>query len=298
MKAVFEFPVAMNRHCIALDVEVLRWAWAAGLFESPAELERCRTQKINWFAAYLFPEELPLKLELIMKFFLCLFLLDDLLDIYLDRDMEHYLIHLRSGKASHPVPRLEKLGASLLQFNQEIVQANGVSGLGKQWEQTWQDHLEALQWELRSKRSAVPPVLEAYRRYRPIASGAYLAMGFLRTDNTFLDCFSELLESQLARFICLSNDLASHTKELKIGDFHNEVLILREEIGDIAIGWVQNEIVRLRKSIWMLAEQVGSQSEQCDRWARSLLLQAGGCTAWTAETSRYQVYINGNSATH
>ena len=292
------FPSALNTEIKVLDPKVLRWAWTAGMFENPGELERCRNQKINWFAGYLFPEESPFKLEQIMKFFLCLFLLDDLLDIYLDSHMEQYLKHLKSGKASHPILRLEKLGGNLLQLNKEIIQGYGASYLRKQWEATWQEHLEALQWEIRSKKNGVAPALKEYRMYRPKASGAYLAIGFLKKDDSLQDCKSELLESLVARYICLSNDLASYTKEMKIGDFHNEVHILKKEIGEEAIVWVQKEIVRLRKSIWVLTEQVGAQSEQCFRWTRSLLLQAGGCTAWTVESSRYQVYINGNSATH
>lgn len=52
-----QFPAALHMQTASLDTKVLRWAWSAGLFETHAELERCRIQKINWFAGYLFPEE-------------------------------------------------------------------------------------------------------------------------------------------------------------------------------------------------------------------------------------------------
>ena len=298
MKAVIEFPVAINRHCRSLDVAVLKWAWAAGLFEDPAELERCRLQKVNWFAGYLFPEEMPKRLELIMKFFLCLFLLDDLLDIRMEPGMIEFLKNLKAGKSFHADARLQSLGSALLLLHKAIQQENAFSGAKGEWDLVWFDYLEALQWETQLKLDGIPPALKEYRLYRPFASGAYLALQFLRKKTAGLVCEAELLEYTTVRYICLSNDLASYEKELAIGDVHNEVLILREDIGDEALLQVQQEINSLRKRILLLAGQAWSQSYGCMDWIRSLLLLAGGSGAWTADTSRYKAYINGSSGSH
>ncbi|MEB2778470.1 terpene synthase family protein [Algoriphagus sp. D3-2-R+10] len=298
MRAVFEFPIAINRHCKTLDVQILNWAWKAGLFEDPAELERCRLQKINWFAGYLFPEELPERLELIMKFFLGLFLLDDLLDIAIDIAMIEFLEGLKTGNSSHANERLACLGSILLLLHKAIRQEYESPIAEKEWNNAWLDYLEALQWETQTKIDGIPPVLKEYRFYRPIASGVYMAMLLVRKENDMRGCISELLELSMARYICLSNDLASYLKELAIGDSHNEVLLLMESMGDTAIPWVQKEVNQLRKWILLLADQVCKKSDECDDWIRGFLLLAGGCGAWTAETSRYQAYINGSSRSH
>ncbi|MDR7128108.1 hypothetical protein J2X69_000436 [Algoriphagus sp. 4150] len=293
-----QFSSALNLHTPTLSDKILVWARSTGLFESPAELERCRLQKVNWFAGYLFPEEMPERLELIMKFFLCLFLLDDLLDIRMEPGMIEFLKSLKAGQSFHADARLQSLGSTLLLLHQAIQQENAFSGAKGEWDIAWFDYLEALQWEIQIKLYGTSPVLKEYRLYRPIASGAYLAMQFLRKKRAGLACEAELLEYTTVRYICLSNDLASYKKELAIGDVHNEVLILREDMGDEAPAWVQQEINSLRKRILLLAGEVWSQSCGCRDWIHSLLLLAGGSGAWTADTSRYKAYINGSSGSH
>lgn len=290
------FPSALNSETRILDEKVLRWAWNAGLFESPAELERCRLQKINWFAGYLFPEEPSEKLELIMKFFLCLFLLDDLLDIAIDTSMIEFLQDLKTGKSLHPNSRLHNLGRELLLLYQAIKEGNATPFVREQWQCAWLEYLAALQWEIQIKINGIPPELVEYRVNRPKTSGVYLAMLLIRQEKDIRGCFSELLEFSLARYIYLSNDLASYTKELAIGGPHNEVIILMESMGDRAVLWVSQEVKQLRKKIVLLAKQVGDDFGTCQAWVHRLLLLAGGCEAWTAETSRYQKYINGNIA--
>jgi len=288
------FPSALNSETRILDEKVLRWAWDAGLFESPAELERCRIQKINWFAGYLFPEEETDRLELIMKFFLGLFLLDDLLDIVIDRSMVEFLEDMKTGNSIHPNSRLQILGSNLLLLNKAIEEEYGFPFVQEQWHNTWLEYLEALQWEIQIKIAGISPGLEEYRVNRPKTSGVYLAILLIRQGKDIRGCISELLEFSMARYIYLSNDLASYKKELAIGDPHNEIIILMKSMGDTAITWVQQEVKQLRKRILLLTEQVCINFGSCEEWIRRLCLLAGGCQAWTAETSRYQKYINGN----
>ncbi|MFC5623626.1 terpene synthase family protein [Algoriphagus winogradskyi] len=298
MKTSHEFPVAINLHCKAIDVKVLKWAWEAGLFESPAEFERCRIQKINWFAGYLFPEEDAERLELIMKFFLSLFLLDDLLDIGSDRSLIEFLEDLKTGNSIHSSNRLHSLGYALLLLHKEIEQKYAVSYESEQWYNAWLEYLQALQWEVRIKMEGIKPELEEYRIYRPKSSGVYLAMILNRQGKDMRGCLAEFLEFSMARYIYLSNDLASYEKELAIGDTHNEIIILLESMGDTAISWVKQELRQLRKRILALTKQACISFQGCEEWIRRLLLLAGGCEAWTAETSRYQNYINGKLGAH
>jgi len=292
-----DFPQAINLHTSALDADVLRWAWTAGLFESASELERCRIQKINWFAGHLFPTEDPGKLELIMRFFLCLFLLDDLLDTFSESDSLPFLKGLKDGTAKTEHPRLNALGDALIQSHNSL--DDGISG--RIWSQQWMEalgqYLTGLQWEVDNKSNNRMPKLEDYRMHRPASSGVYLAIHLLRSENHPDCCEADLLEDEIARFICLSNDLVSYDKEFAIGDFHNELIILKEYIGEEVQVWAAREIRFLQKRIIILGEQVGSKSDICQRWVESLFLMVGGCLSWSGETSRYVAYVNGTLKT-
>ncbi|MBN7816263.1 terpene synthase family protein [Algoriphagus pacificus] len=298
MKAIYEFPVAMNLHCKAIDHEVLKWAWNSGLFESPAELERCRIQKINWFAGYLFPEEKKERLTLIMKFFLGLFLLDDLLDIAIERQMIEFLEGIKVGISQHPNQRLSNLGTELILLQKALKEENSLPLTRDQWSLAWLEYLEALQWEVLLKIEKKRPLLEEYRIHRPKTSGVYLALLLIRRGKDVRACVSELLEFSMARYIYLANDLASFKKEKEIGDPHNEIIILMDSMGDTALPWVQQELKQLRKRILLLTEKICINFGNCEAWIRRLLLLAGGCETWTAETSRYQNYINGKYGGH
>ena len=291
------FPSALHTGVRVLDEKVLHWAWNTGLFEGPAELERCRLHKINWFAGFLFPEEEAERLELIMKFFLGLFLLDDLLDITRNSAMMDFLEGMKTGNSMHDNSRIQILGTNLLQLH-KVMESYYTDSSSDRWCYSWLEYLQALQWEMRIKMEGIKPPLEEYRINRPKTSGVYLALLLIRQGKDVGGCISELLEFTMARYIYLSNDLASYTKELAIGDPHNEIILLMESMGDIAVAWVQQEVRQLRKRILGLADQVGSNFESCSEWISRLLLLAGGCEAWTAETSRYQNYINGKLGAH
>lgn len=288
-----KFPSSLHIQAPTLDTQVLRWAWSIGLFEEHAELERCRIQKINWFAGYLFPEESHEKLELIMRFFLCLFLLDDLLDHLEEKDAWSFLRGLRIRLTQSEFPRLKVLGAMLIQTH-DLLGESGPSAVWRQeWMDVWNHYVSGLLWEMKNKSRNQMPSLEDYRYHRPSSSGVYMAIHLLRPSIHPTTCESELLEHAIARLICLSNDLASFDKEFAIGDFHNELIILRPSYGDQVQAWANMEIRSVQKRIHVLATSVSLQSETCKLWVESLFLMVGGCSAWSEETSRYVAYING-----
>lgn len=292
-----DFPSALHPKTSFLDLSVLRWGWNAGLFEHHAELERCRIQKINWFAGYLFPLEMPEKLELIMRFFLCLFLLDDLLDNYLGSDSLDYLKSLKSSSPQTETIRINALGHALIQTHNSLREI-GPSGIWqKEWLEAWENYISGLQWEVENKSKNLIPQLEDYRLYRPLGSGVFLAIHLLRTASHPDTCEADLLENDIARLICLSNDLASSEKEFAIGDFHNELIILKESLGEQVQAWAVQEIRFIEKRIFALGNEVGTKSETCKRWVENLFLLVGGCLAWSEETSRYVAYVNGTLKT-
>lgn len=291
------FPSALHLQTSNLDIQVLRWAWSRGLFDGHSELDRCRIQKINWFAGYLFPEESTAKLENIMQFFLCLFLLDDLLDHISERDSYRFLRSLLLRSAQSEIPRLQALGAAMIQVHESLKNSEPSQNWQQEWMDTWNHYISGLLWEMKNKSWSQMPNLEDYRFHRPSSSGVFLAIHLLRPSIYPNACEAELLEQAIARLICLSNDLASFDKELAIGDFHNELIILQSALGEKVKAWAAMEIRSIQKRIHILASRVSSQSDTCKRWVESLFLLVGGCLVWSEETSRYVSYVNGSLKT-
>lgn len=291
------FPAAINCHIQIVDTKVLRWAWSAGLFETHAELERCRIQKINWFAGYLFPEEDPEKLELMMRFFLCLFLLDDLLDHISEKYAYDFLRGLILMSPQSESPRLHALGSALILTHESLGKFGPSEQWKKEWIETWTHYIAGLLWETKNKSWSQMPNLEDYRYYRPLSSGAFLAIHLLRSATHPKFCEADFLEHHIARLICLSNDLASFEKEFVIGDFHNELIILKDALGEKVQSWAVQEIRQIQNRISALAKEVSLKSETCNSWVEGLLLMVGGCLAWSEETSRYVAYVNGTLKT-
>lgn len=294
MKNIIQyFPAAINRNIQNLDTKVLRWAWSLGLFEAHAEVDRCRKQKINWFAGYLFPGEDPEKLELIMRFFLCLFLLDDLLDNHSEPESMEFLNELKYRIPHTKISRLRVLGITLLQTQHNLGKAGPNQNWEKEWMETWENYISGLHWEVENKFKNHMPLLEDYRVHRPYSSGVFLAIHLLRTKNHSTSCEAAILEHDIARLICLSNDLASYDKEFAIGDFNNELIILKGALGKKVQSWAIQEIRFIQKRIFALGNELVTKSETCRLWVESLFLLVGGCLAWSEETSRYVVYVNG-----
>ncbi|WP_026968018.1 terpene synthase family protein [Algoriphagus terrigena] len=292
-----QFPSAFNPHCLALEPEILRWAWNAGLFEEVAELERCRLQRINSFPGFLFPSLPSDKLAPVMKFFLCLFLLDDLLDVELDVDKISYLEKLSCPTDAEfgELTRTERLGKQLSSLHQDIGNRIIDTLDESEWEEAWEVYISGLQWEVKNKSEGKIPSLSEYRISRPYSSGVYLAIQLLRPAQFDESCMTLYLEMDIARFICLSNDLDSLEKEHDLNDFHNEVRLLQLTTEKDVLPWVAEELNSLRLKIFELAAMLSQNSESCGKWVSSLLHLVGGCMAWASGNLRYQNKVNGKS---
>ncbi|PZV82298.1 hypothetical protein CLV31_109159 [Algoriphagus aquaeductus] len=287
------FPSALHRSTGECDLKVLRWAWQSGLFESHAELERFRVEKINWFAGFLYPEIDAEKLTLVMQFFLGLFLLDDLLDQ--DPSLSHmdYLEGLSRSSMNKDKGRKERIGNRLLELKEKLKNSFPEENSKREWEGSWKEYLNGLQWEIRNKIEGKIPDLEDYKYFRPYSSGVFLAIQLARTKKHFKNCETGILESTIARYICLSNDLVSLSKEKKANDFYNELIILQASFGRDAEAIAKKELGVLEEKIVSLSRLVTENDESCQTWINRLLHLVGGCLAWSAMTVRYFSPVNG-----
>lgn len=292
-----DFPVALNPSTPRLDKEVLIWAWNSRLFLSPGELEKARSQKLNWFASYLFPEAEEEEMRGTMKFFLWLFLIDDLLESENQNSSQEFLNQLLYPKPGSSCGRFDVF----LDVLPEIKlwwESLGEEKWQKDWKENWKHYLEGLRWEFQNKKNGIRPALSDYRLFRPYFSGVLLAIHLLRLPDLIESCESNLLEGKIARLICLSNDLSSAEKEKQVGDFHNEFLLMTIEQGISPIQaktYLVAEIKNLIRDIKTLSGITSKISLSCTDWTRRLNLLLGGCLYWSSQdTSRYHSQLNGH----
>lgn len=293
-----DFPVSLNLSTPRLDIEVLIWAWNCRLFISPGELEKAKSQKLNWFASYLFPEAEEGVLKGTMKFFLWLFLVDDLLDSENQDSSQEFLNQLLNPKTGSSCGRFDVF----LEVLPEIKvwwESLGGEKWQKAWKENWEHYLDGLRWEFQNKKNGIRPNLSDYRLFRPYFSGVFLAIHLLRLPDLVESCESNLLEGKIARLICLCNDLSSAEKEKQVGDFNNELLlmIVEHRISPIqAKTYLVTEIKNLSKDIKLLTQLSEKSSLSCTDWTRRLNLLLGGCLFWASQdTNRYQSTLNGHT---
>lgn len=286
---------ALNIETKALDPLVLKWAFSTQIISSTAELEKYNREKINYFAGYLFPELPARELEWIMKMFFWLFALDDQVDIAPRSECRTLIWALRTNRQLH-------CGYTYFHFFKTWEELKSTSP-GKAipawqagWDLNWSTFLNGLEWELNNKYFKSIPDLREYKYYRPHVSGVFLALHYLKLDMEFVPtCTSDLLESKIARWICLSNDLISADKEESGGDFHNELFLLSRIVSKReAKKQVEKEISLLHRHIHHLENEVLKNSPEYQVWISRLNLLMGGCAYWSNEvTVRYEGYLNG-----
>lgn len=286
------FHTALQINTRDTDESVLTWAktWLvndAGEIDLEM-LERCRSQRLNWFACYLFPMMETNKLDGIAKLFFCLFILDDLLDLMDGEEAEDYLEEMTHSKLKEGRYLLSELGLPIDVCYEKVLEYFSDEDHKEGFKRIWNLYVAGLQWEINNKRGIWKLTLEDYQRMRPHSSGVYIAIELLRGDRGYYGYDTKELENDIARFICLSNDLVSASKEKEIKDMHNEVLLLSEVYGEeVAVKMVKGELAYLNKKIIKNSQLISEVSIEIKIWVDSLHLLLGGCLYWSSETERY-----------
>lgn len=293
----WQFPVAIQRETPSLVDSLTRWAIGHQLIDPDRELHLIQQEKVLWFAGYLYPTLHAQTLEKVMRFFFCLFRLDDLLDRVAYQDSWAFLDGLYSGNLSF-------LNQRSPFFHWESVLGEvlvSLESLGNpEWkisfQAIWKAYLDAQIWELDNKKRGVYPDLGEYKQRRLDSSGVYLALHLLKSSWGELPGMTGYLEERVARFICLSNDLKSLDKEIQCRDFHNELYLLHYFTGcsmDQIKGFVLKELTGMLSQMQAMREVYESKGGDPE-WGEKLFLLVGGCMYWSEEdTLRYDTTVNG-----
>ncbi|RAI93831.1 terpene synthase family protein [Algoriphagus yeomjeoni] len=295
-------PVSINTATPLLEEKTYSWLWESGLVSSESRLKRMQDQKIMWFAGYLFPEIDPVKLELITRFFCCLFLFDDLLDEVAPKEAMYLLDALAVDTSE--LSECTSLSSTKVLIDQlgNLILSISLSG-SEHWQAgfyaSWRDYLKAQQWEVDNRKLGQAPSLPEYKEMRLFSSGVYLALHLLKVDGSNLDCSISWIEQKVGRIICLSNDLRSMEKERKDQDFHNELLLLQVQTGcsdSMIYGYANTQLEGLFDQLFKLLDMIKKKEGYSETWVNELLLLLGGCMYWSdQDTARYGKSVNGIS---
>lgn len=299
-------PVAVNLASPLLEPEIYIWMLNSQLIPGKSHLKVVQEQKITWFAGYLFPKMETHKLELITKFFCCLFVLDDLLDEKESKDSSQLLnalISIASGsKIRFSEFKLNFPDKALIEIINQLIHSISFFG-NESWKSgfyaNWKDYLMAQHWEVTNKQKGRTPFISEYKEMRLFSSGVYLALHLLKKDWENQECLINWVEQKVARIICLSNDLKSVEKERKDQDFHNELLLLQMQTGcsnSMVYTYANTQIEGLFDQLFSLLELLAKRERYPKAWVNELLLLLGGCMYWSNEdTARYGESLNGLS---
>lgn len=290
-----DFPVSINKNSPRMDMQILRWAktWLKNS-DGDADLgilKRCSVQKLNWFTCYLFPQLENSRLYPIGELFFCLFILDDLLDLMDREDAENFLSEMSTDKLELNSSLLSSFGLPVDACYLQVLERFPEKVWKEEFRSIWNNYIKGLQWESNNRKENRTPTLDEYQTMRPHSSGAFIAIHML---NAAFDRTNESkgLIIDVARYICLSNDLVSSAKEGAMGDIHNEVLLLSIEHGfEVAEKIVKGEISYLQKKIKNRGLLLRQTSEECKAWVDNLFLLVGGCLFWSWESDRYSESI-------
>ncbi|SMD44788.1 hypothetical protein SAMN00777080_3422 [Aquiflexum balticum DSM 16537] len=299
-----EFKV-LNPYYKIVDFEVNKWAEELNLFENEEEKIISKNQHLNKFTSRLYPNANLKELLPISKLILVLFLADDRADRFHGKGKIDFWKNLLSdfeqgtNNGQGIVWGMIFSEISLIHCNHNL---SSIALAGKNFRNLVRNFIKAGIWESENLFANNPPLPNEYLKKLKHSSGAEIAIHFLthiqsnKIDlGTLYSPELKQLRKTLLLIICLSNDLASFSKEECSGDFHNLVLLYeihfklnRKE----SIARVIEKLNLLKKKYLSLLKQVqknpGICPEKkisiCDSFNGLLL----GCEIWAKEdTGRY-----------
>ncbi|MFB7126481.1 terpene synthase family protein [Kitasatospora sp. NPDC056273] len=308
--ALRDFTAHRGAHADAADAEALRWAEAAGLCDTPAELRNLAGIRPGLLAAWCHPRADRPDSVLVAMWMAWLFLLDDRIDEgELGRDadlLEGYLreplgIVLCGSEPTSPV------GRALAEIVERVS-----DGMPAPWALRFRrhvaDYLSACVWQAAHRQASQVPRLDGFPAWRR-AFGAIMPSFDLveRTDGCVLPSslyysrpFQELLVAA-ADLVCWTNDLMTVDKEAAQGDPHNLVLVTahhggtdRHAAAHLVTDAFEERLhahARARRELADLTRALAvppGPRRQADHCAQALLGWARGHLEWGLGTPRYR----------
>ncbi len=232
------FPSAVNKHAATLHQRTLEWARRFQLLEKEADYQDLSASKNSWLVARTYPNAPLEKLQVVSDWITWLFILDDVSEESekqpdsLAAMYARFLDILKGSLASDSANPLECGLQDMRLRLLEQAPPNWMSRFIRRCEECW----DAWGWEATNRQKGIAPAVDSYIKMRPFTGGL---MSFLEMIDIAegialpLEVREDLRVQQLTlianKVVLYANDIFSLEKEMKQGDFHNLVPILKQE---------------------------------------------------------------------
>ncbi len=237
------FPPALSMHAEAVHEATVDWARRFELAEEGSTVRQIRASKLGLLAGRFHPEAPREELRLVSDWYLWMFVRDDRCDETELGENPRLLASKDSRfmdilEGAEPRSGEDPLGRALHDLRRRVVSKAPSSLWVRRFVRTVRAHFDSSLWETANRAEGLTPDLATYVRMRPVTGGMHVDAGLIEmTKKIFLA--SDVLEHPAVRslttasnnVVCWANDLFSLEKELKSGDVHNLVVVLREARG-------------------------------------------------------------------
>jgi hypothetical protein len=231
------FPAGMNPHAVTVEHATIAWATHMGLIQHATDAERFLRLQYGTLMARAYPNAPLPTLQLISDWNTWLFLLDDQCD-------EAGLGHAPDQLAAVHAALLDILhgGSPHQQTPHNLALYDLATRLQAYADSPWLDrfrlqvaeYFKANIWETKNRARGRVPDLTTYLAMRPYTGAVYTYLALIEFAGR-LDLPAAVHAHPIVRqlmemtnnIICWANDLMSLDKELRHGDVHNLVLVLR-----------------------------------------------------------------------
>ncbi|HEX8705327.1 MAG TPA: hypothetical protein VF815_41225 [Myxococcaceae bacterium] len=229
----------MSPHTEVVQHLLGEWMHQRRYLRNPLALERFQVGKFAWLAGRAYPEASFDALLLVGTYMSWLFVLDDLCDEAelgcsperLRELHEELLEHMR-----HPQPLRGDEGplvAGLADLWARLCE-RAAPGWVERFTRTFESYAQGCVWEAENRARARVPSLAEYMEWRRHTSALYLFFDLVELSEGVSLSDEELdgLQSLRERAndgVAWFNDIVSLEKELRAGDVHNLVVVLRQE---------------------------------------------------------------------
>jgi len=233
------FPSALSPHTEAVQQLLCDWMQQRRYLRNEVSLERFRAGRFAWLAGRAYPAASFDTLLLVGAYMSWLFVVDDLCDEAetgcsperLRGVFDELLEHMR-----YPRPlSLEDgpLVAGLVDLWDRLCQ-RAAPGWAERFTRSFEGYARGCVWEAQNRAQARVPSVAEYMEWRRHTSALYLFFDLIELSQglSLRDDHLEHVQALRERAndgVSWFNDIVSLEKELRVGDVHNLVIVLRHE---------------------------------------------------------------------
>ncbi|KYF56472.1 terpene cyclase [Sorangium cellulosum] len=235
----YPFPASRNANVDIAERRTLQWIRRLQLAPEGRALSRLKATGFAQLAAWLLPWANMRTLELASDFTAALFLLDDAYDegdLSMDPEAVERLNEKYLGELfGYVEPDMsDPLTRGLLDVRDRIKSSHPHFFLNR-WLAHFQFYYEANLWEANNRRRARTPCVDEYLLMRRYSGAVYTYCDLLElllerplplevVQHPTIQCVRDICND----ILCWTNDYFSLGKELRSGDVHNLILVLRD----------------------------------------------------------------------